>query len=213
VADLAVEIVGARADAFAAVPTLQWKLRMREETGAVVHTVALHVQVRIEPQRRHYSHEEQEALSDLFGEPARWGSTLHPFLWAHMDAMVSGFTGETEVEVPMACTYDFEVTGSKYLHSLGAGGEVPVVLLFSGTVFTKGETGFSAELVPWDLEGTYRLPVGEWRSLMDRYYPGDGWLRMPRRSIEALRRYRSRKALPTWEQTVEALLKQAGEDT
>lgn len=212
-AELQIAVVGARAEPYAAVPTLLWSLRLTEATGAVIHAMALHAQVRIEPARRRYEPAEQDGLADLFGESSRWGTTLHPFVWAHLDTTVGRWSGETVIDVPMACTYDFEVTGSKYLHALGPDGEVPVVLLFSGTVFTCGEHGFAAEPVPWDLEGEHRLPVAEWQAMMDRYYPGDGWLRMPRPTIDALRRYRSRQALPSWEQTIAALLKEAGEDT
>ena len=35
------------------------------------------------------------------------------------------------------------------------------MLLFSGTVFTRGETGFAVEQVPWHAGGdVHRLPVG-----------------------------------------------------
>ena len=31
---------------------------------------------------------------------------------------VQGFTGSTEVDLALPCTYDFEVVGSRYLHAL-----------------------------------------------------------------------------------------------
>ncbi len=68
---------------------------------------------------------------------------------------VQGFTGSTEVDLALPCTYDFEVTGSSYLHALGDG-DVPLDFLFSGTVFTRGGTGFGVEQVPWDREARYR---------------------------------------------------------
>jgi hypothetical protein len=192
---------------------LSFQLRLTESDGRPVHAVALRAQIRIEPKQRHYSAAEEERLEDLFGEPPRWGETLHPFLWAHVATTVPGFHGQTDVDLPMACTYDFEVAASKYLHSL-EGGEVPVVLLFSGTVFTKatnGSAGFSAEPVPWHLEAHYRLPVQVWRDVMDRYFPNSGWLRLPRETIDNLQRFRTARALPTWEQAIEVLLKEAGQ--
>jgi hypothetical protein len=210
-AELSAEIVDVRVEPYAAVPTLMWSLRLAESTGVRVHTIALHTQVRIEPQRRRYHQLEQDRLLDLFGEPSRWGDTLRPFLWTHVDTMVSGFEGETVVDLPMACTYDFDVAASKFLHGLD-GGEVPLVFLFNGTVFTKSDTGFAAELVPWHLECDYRLPVTLWREVMDRYFPGGGWLRLDRGTIDRLQRYRAEQALPTWEQAIAALLKAAGED-
>ena len=104
-------------------------------------------------------------LSALFGERERWADTLRPFLWMQTSTMVQGFTGITEVDLPLPCTYDFEVTGSRYLHAVGSG-EVPLALLFSGTVFTRGVSGFGVEQVPWDCEATYRLPVEVWQQMI-----------------------------------------------
>lgn len=210
-ADLSIEVIGVRSEPYAAIPTITWSLRFAEATGVRVHTIALHTQVRIEPQRRQYDNLERDRLLDMFGEAPQWSETLRPFVWTHVDTMVSGFDGEDIVEMPMVCTYDFEVAGAKYLHSLD-GGEVPLVFLFSGTVFTKGEAGFAAELVPWHLEGHYRLPVAVWRETMERYFPGGGWLRLDRATIDRLQRYRTEQAAPTWDQAVDALFKAAGEN-
>lgn len=210
-ADLSIDVVDVRVEPYAAVPTLIWSLRLREATGVRVHTIALHTQVRIEAQRRHYGDPERSRLLELFGDTPQWGESLRPFLWTHLDTMVSGFDDETIVDMPMACSYDFEVAGSKYLHSLDDG-EVPLLFLFSGTVFTRGGTGFAAEMVPWHLESHYRLPVALWRQTMDRYFPGGGWLRLDRSTIDRLQRYRAEQAIPTWEQAIAALLKAAGEE-
>ena len=110
----ALEIV---AEPYAAAPQLTARLRIEETTGATVHAIALRCQVRIEPQRRPYSDADLAELLGLFGDRSRWRDTLRPFPWMHCAAMVQGFTGTTEVDLPMPCTYDFEVTGSKYLHA------------------------------------------------------------------------------------------------
>ena len=84
--------------------------------------------------------------------------------------MVQGFTGATEVDLPLPCTYDFEVAAAKYLHAL-RDGDVPLLLLFSGTVFTRGATGFAVEQVPWDCEAaTAAGPV--WRGPDGPVLPG-----------------------------------------
>jgi Family of unknown function (DUF6084) len=207
-AELEIAVIGAEAERFAAVPTLTFKLRVTEASGEPVHAVALRAQIRIEPKQRHYTGIEEERLEDLFGEPSRWGETLHPFLWGHVATTVQGFEGQTDVDLPMVCTYDFEVAASKYLHAL-EDGAIPVVLLFSGTVFTKGAKGFAAQPVPWHLESHYRLPVSVWRDVMDRFFPNSGWIRLARETIDDLQRFRTERALPTWEQTIEVLLKEA----
>ena len=208
--DLVFDCTDARPERYAAVPTLQLKLRISETTGTQVHAIALRCQIRIEPQRRRYSAQEADGLLELFGEPPRWGDTLKPMQFATVSLMVPGFTGSCEVDLPVPCTYDFEVAAAKYLHALGDG-EVPLLLLFSGTVFTKGLSGFSVEQVPWPKEATYRLPVSVWREIMDRFFPGSGWIRIRRDTLDALQRVKAVRALTTWDDVLEALFKEAGE--
>jgi hypothetical protein len=210
-AELRIDVLGAAVERYAAVPTLRFRTRVQESTGATIHTIALRSQVRIEPQRRRYTPDEEGRLLEMFGETPLWGDSLKPFLWTHIDTMIGGFGGETMCELPITCTYDFEVAAAKYLHGL-AGGEVPLLFLFSGTVFIKGADGFAVELVPWHLESRFRLPVSVWRELMDAYFPNSGWLRLSCPTVDRLQRFKADRALPTWEETIEVLLKQAGED-
>jgi hypothetical protein len=209
VAELTLAVVGAETDRYAAVPTITFALSIEESTGAVVHAIALRTQIRIEPQRRRYGAAETDGLRDLFGEAGRWGDTLHPFLWTNVDTVVSGFTGRRDTDLAVTCTYDLEVAAGRYFHAL-ADGEIPLVFLFGGTVFTRGEAGFAAEPVAWSLESRYRMPARLWRETMDRYFPGSAWLRLPRDVIDRLGRFKTERALPTWDQAVDALLKEAG---
>jgi hypothetical protein len=206
---LAFEVVGARPEPHAAVPTIIMRLRVSETAGGAVHALALRCQIRIEPQRRRYGADEEERLYELFGEAPQWGDSLRPFLWTHVSTTLPGFSASTEFDLAVECSYDFEVTAAKYLHAL-AGGEIPLLLLFSGTVFTRGTSGFSAEPVGWDQEASYRLPVSVWRALMDLYFPNCGWLRIGRDTLDALQRFKASRALPTWDQALDQLLKEAG---
>jgi hypothetical protein len=209
---LAIEVLGARPEPHAAVPTMMLRMRIAEKAGGAVHAIALRCQIRIEPQRRRYTADEESRLYELFGDTPRWGDSLHPFLWTHIATTVTGFNGTTEVDLPVECSYDFEVAAAKYLHALGDG-DIPLLLLFSGTVFTRGSSGFTAEPVAWDLEAPFRLPVAVWRGVMDLYFPNSGWLRVSRETLDALQRFKSARALPTWDQAFEQLLKQAGEES
>ncbi len=199
------EVLDVVAQEHAAAPHLLFRLRVTEDSGAVVHAIALRCQLRIEPQRRPYDRREQAGLTDLFGTPDRYGATLKPFLWAHATAMVQGFEGVSELDLPVACTYDFDVAATKYLHAL-RGGDIPLVLLFSGTVFTRGGNGFTVEQLSWSLEASCLLPVSRWRDLMDHYFPAGGWIRLDRDTIDALAAYRSARGLTSWEQTLAELL-------
>lgn len=210
--ELAFAVLDAVPEQYGAAPTLLFRVRVTESTGTAVHAIALRAQVHIEPQRRKYAGSEADQLTDLFGTTDRWSTTLKPFLWTHTSAMVRGFTGSIDFDLPMPCTYDFEVAGSKYLHSL-AGGEVPLVLRFTGTVFTRGLNGFGVQQVPWHLEAAYRLPVRVWRDLMEVYFPGGGWIRLDRDTLDALVRYRSARGLTSWEQAIGELLPAPSEVT
>jgi hypothetical protein len=207
--ELSITVLDARADPYAAVPTLLFRLAIDEPSGDPVHTLALRAQIQLEPQRRRYSKEEEARLLELFGEQPQWGESLRPFLWTHASTMLTGFTGHTEVDLPVPCSYDFEVAAAKYLHSL-EDGEIPLVMLFSGTVFARRDGVVSVQPVPWHVEANYRLPVAVWRGLMDLYFPNSGWIRLRRDTIDALTRYKAERAIPTWEDAFELLLKEAG---
>jgi len=210
VTDLSFAVIDVVPESYAVVPNLQVRLRIDETTGAVVHAIALRCQVRIEPKRRRYSDEESAALHDLFGDRARWMETLKPFPWIQTAAMVQGFTARTEVDLVLPCTYDLEVTGTTYMHAL-RDGEVPLLLLFSGTVFTRGTSGFGVEQIAWDKEARYGMPVQVWRELMDQHFPGGGWLRLDRDNLDGLTRFKAERGLASWDATISALLAEAGQ--
>ncbi|KQX61351.1 MULTISPECIES: DUF6084 family protein [unclassified Streptomyces] len=200
---------GVRADRYAAGPTLVFRLRVTAADAARVHALALRCQIRIEPARRGYESAEADGLADLFGERSRWGSTLQPVQFAQISHMVPGFTGETETDLVVPCTYDMDIAATRYLDALTTG-EVPLLMLFSGTAFT-GEGGFRVEPVPWDREAAFRMPVATWREMVEQHFPGCGWLRLPRDTMAALLAYRSRHALPSWDATLKALLDDSGD--
>ncbi|MFD3885937.1 DUF6084 family protein [Streptomyces microflavus] len=205
--DLDFRCTGVRPEPFGASPTLLFDLRIEELDHQPVHAVALRCQIRIEPAQRTYAPDEVDMLGDLFGEPSRWSSTLKPLQFAHASITVPAFTGTTHVDLPVPCTYDTEVASASYFRAL-ARGEIPLLMLFSGTVFT-GRNGFRAEPVPWHKETSCLLPVDVWRELIESYFPGTGWLRLRKDTLESLRRYRSAHALPSWEQVFDELLASA----
>lgn len=204
------ECTGVEPDPYAAGPTLRFTVRVTEHSDTPLHTLALRCQIRIEPQRRAYGPEESELLTDLFGGRERWGDTLKPFQLAASTAMVAGFVGETDAVFEVPVSYDLDVSVGKYFQAL-RDGEVPLVLMFSGTVYGKGAQGLWVQQVPWHCEARYRMPVATWRSLMDRYFPGAGWLRLNRDTIDALTRFKTARGLATWDETLTALLEHTKE--
>ena len=202
---------GSRPEPHAAGPALQLDLRVEDGTGRRVHAVALRVQIRIDPRPRRYTAEETARLTDLFGEPNRWGDTLQPLQLATVPVLTPSFTNSTTVAVNVPLTYDLDIAAARYLHGLDEG-EIPLTLLFSGTMFYAGDTGVQLGLVPWHEEAENRLPVAVWRAAMDEHFPGSGWVRLRRDTLDRLAAFRSAHTLLSWDNAVERLLKEAESD-
>lgn len=203
--DLSFQIENAQATPNAAAPQIVFKVRITNSEPQPIHSIALRVQVQIEPVRRRYTSFEQEHLKELFGEPERWSKSLHSLLWANTNVSVQGFTGSTSVDVPVPCTFDFNVAVTKYIYGLEQG-ELPTTLLFSGTVFHAGGMGLQVAQIPWDKDASYRLPVRVWKEMMDLYYPNTAWIALRRDVFERLYEFKSRHGIPTWEQALERML-------
>jgi hypothetical protein len=205
--DLSFQIECAEVTAYSATPQLTFKLRLTSTTPEErIHTVALRCQLQIEVTRRRYTASDQQALLDLFGEPERWGQTLKNLLWTHASVVVPSFLGSTVADVPVPCTFDFNVAATKYFYGL-TDGEVPLNFLFSGTVFYAAADGsLQVAPIPWEKEARFRLPVKVWRQMMDSYYPNSAWLCLRRDVFERLYQYKVRRGIPTWEQALELVL-------
>jgi hypothetical protein len=209
--DLNFTVEKAVAVPYAAAPMLSFGLKISNADPGTIHTVALRCQIRIEPTRRRYEPAEQGGLHDLFGEPSRWGQTMHAMLWTHASIVVPPFEGSTTVDLPVPCSYDFNLAATKYFHALGDG-EVPLNLLFSGTIFYEGEDGaLQVSQISWEKEATFRLPVKTWKEMMDLYYPNTAWLCLRKNAFEALNQFKSSLSLPTWESAIERLLEDSRE--
>ncbi|MCM3900281.1 MAG: DUF6084 family protein [Pyrinomonadaceae bacterium] len=205
--DLNFQIEGAEAVPYSAAPLLAFKLRLSNaEAGELIQSIALRCQIQIESTHRKYGAQEQERLLDLFGAPERWSRTLRPMLWTHANVMVPPFKESTVVDLPVPCTFDFNVAATKYFAALTEG-DVPLNLMFSGSIFYEPTTaGLQVEQIPWDREAKYRLPVTVWREMMDLYYPNSAWLCLRRDVFEKLSRYKMDRGIPTWEQALESII-------
>jgi hypothetical protein len=206
--ELSFDVLDARPDVYGTDPTILFKLRIAETSGDPIHTMVVRVQIQIDAQLRRYDDATRERLSELFGERERWGETLRPFNWTHAATMLPGFRGSMETELAVPCTYDFDIAAAKYLHGL-RDGDVPLSFLFSGTVISRGATGYAVTQIPWHKECTYRLPVATWRQTVDLYWPGGGWLRVRTDTLDALLAYKARLGLTDWDATLGALLEGA----
>jgi hypothetical protein len=205
--DLSFQVEGAEAVPYAVAPLLALKLRVTNANSEEpIQTIALRCQLQLEVTRRHYKLEEQERLHDLFGEPERWGQTLRTMLWTHASINIPPFTGNIVVDLQVPCTFDFNVAATKYFAGL-EDGEIPIELLFSGTVFYETLDGaLQVAQISWESEAKYRLPVRVWQQMMDIYYPNSAWLNLRRDVFDRLYEYKRRRGILTWEQALEELL-------
>lgn len=211
--DLRFSVLDAGPVAHSAVPAIEFVVSV-DAGPAAVQSIQLRTQVRIAVARRPYDAQTQERLGELFGEASAWANTARSFLWADTSVSVPAFTGSTTIRVPIPCSYDMEVMATKYLHGIREG-NIPVELLFSGSVFYDSGAGLRVRQISWDSEAYHPLPARAWHDVMDRYFPGSAWLRLPAETFDRLREFRTQNSHLTWESTVDHLLRcaQGGGET
>lgn len=200
---------------YAAVPTIAARVNIvnlvKDEP---IQSVLLSCQVQLQPLGRTYSPAEEMRLLDLFGERESWGRTMNPLHWMNVVLKVPGFTGETAVDLPLPCSFDFDVAANKYFYGLEAG-SIAMKVMFSGTVFYPDEqNSMRIAQIPWDREVRFHLPVELWKRTMDAHYGNCAWLRVTREIFDRLYLYKTNQCSPTWDAALERLLNLAedGED-
>ena len=210
--ELSFQVDGAEVTPYAVAPLLTFRLRATNVSpDEAIHNVVLRCQIQIESTRRKYDPEEEQRLRDLFGEPQRWGQTLRAMLWTHANVVIPPFAGETVIDLPVTCTYDFNLAVTKYFYALEQG-EIPLNFLFSGTVFYQDGEALQVAPISWSKEARFRLPVATWRHLMETYYPNLAWLQLRQDVFDRLYRYKVRHGIATWEQLMERILSAADEE-
>ena len=154
-----------------------------------MHSVALRTQFRIEPRNRKYAPQEQARLVDLFGEPARWGENAQPAAARHGGhSQWPGSRTRHRHRSTVPLTYDLDIASTKFCHGL-ADGEIPLLLLFAGTVYYSGRRpACRSGRCRGSEEATFRLPVATWRAAMDDHYPGSTFIRLSGCDVDALAR-------------------------
>lgn len=211
--ELSFEVVGAEVPRFAAVPALNFKLRLVNANAQErISTVMLRCQIQLAVTQRRYSPAAQARLLEVFGEPKRWGETLHNLLWTHVGIVVPRFSESITVDLPVPCTYDFEVVSTKYFDAL-EDGDIPLTFLFSGTIFYENKEGrVQVAQISWSQEASYRLPVATWQAMIQRYYPNSAWLRLSKDVFDQLYIYKATHGFPTWEETIVHLMQASSEE-
>ncbi len=208
--ELDFKITGVEAANYGIVPLLHFKLEITNQRETeTIQSILLQAQVQLQPTQRAYQPAEKEKLGELFGTPDRWGQTLRARLWTHATANVRQFRGKTEALLAVPCSYDLNVSATKYFYGL-EGGEVPLLFLFSGTIFYEGADGrLQIQQVSWNCESAYRMPLATWQAMMDEHYPNSAWLALDRGLFDRLYAFRRQEGLVDWDQTIARLLEEA----
>ncbi|MFT3864470.1 MAG: DUF6084 family protein [Solirubrobacterales bacterium] len=196
----------ARVSRLAAAPTLVFDLDVTDRSEREIFTIALAVQIAIEPARRAYDDETRERLTELLGEAGRIGAPTRTVPWASVDVLVQPFRGSGSVAVPVPCGYDLEIAATNYFRSL-SDGEVPLVFHFNGSVYYTGDDGrLQIVQISWEESADFRMPIAAWQRMIDAYYPNRGWVPAGAETIERLRRFKLEHGLPSYEAALERLL-------
>ncbi|HEY3778819.1 MAG TPA: DUF6084 family protein [Rhizomicrobium sp.] len=204
--ELDFSVADVEVERYAVSPALRFHVVAANRSGVAIENLALQCQLRIEPGRRTYHEGEHERLRDLFGDAPRWGKTLKSFLWAIVPASVPVFAESTVFDLVVPCSFDFNVAATKYFHGL-KDGEVPLTLLFSGSVFYRDSNDrLQIGQIPWSNEARHRLPVRLWQEMFDRYYPDAVWLQVGRDTFEKLDLLKQQNGLPSLEHALGHLL-------
>jgi hypothetical protein len=205
--DLDFRVTGVEPATRGMVPLLLFHLEVTNTPAdESIQSAALQVQIQFQCPQRAYSGAEKERLADLFGAPERWGQTLRNRLWTLANTTLGPFCGVATARLPVPCTFDLNVSAAKYLYALEEG-EVPLLFLFSGTVFYSAQDGrLQAQRISHEKECAWRMPAQVWRGLMDHHWPNSAWITLHRDVFDRLCEFKRRNGFPTWEQTLERLL-------
>lgn len=198
--------------AYTAAPTMVFSGIAADPRRHEIQSIALTVQVMIDPARRGYDAETRERLAELFGPPAEWTPSTQGLAWARVSALVPAFVCSTGFALELPCTYDLEVAAAKYFYAL-ADGHVPLSFHFNGTVFYRGPDGrLQVVPVPWSATAQFEMPVAAWRAMIADHYPGGGWVRVSDESLARLNARRARRGLPSFEACLTELLSDSEPD-
>jgi hypothetical protein len=195
---------------YAAVPTIVARVHISNSAeNEMIQSISLNCQVQLQPLGRVYSKVEEVRLLDLFGERENWSRTMKPLHWLNLVVKVPPFICDTDIDVQLPCSLDFDVAANKYFYGLDAG-SIATTIMFSGTIFyTDGQRTMQIAQIPWDREARFQLSVEVWKNAIDAHYPDSAWLRLPRDTFDRLYRYKVTHGIPMWQEVLERLLNQS----
>ena len=172
--ELVFDCIDARADRYAAVPTLQLQAADRgDHRRAQVHAIALRCQIRIEPPAAPL---QPTSEADGLARPVRRAGPLgrHAQADAVRHRLADGARLHRQRRDRPAGALHLRLRGGRLqvLPRPRATARSRCCCCSAARCSPRARSGFAVEQVPWHKEARYRLPVAVWREMMDRYFPG-----------------------------------------
>ena len=175
-----------------------------------MRSILLDVQVQIAARRRSLRRGGEGRAAELFGDPGDGRRRCGPAVAAHDAGRPPASRARRSSSFACPCTYDFEVTATKYFQALGDG-EVPLEFLFSGTAFYAAGDGRSG--------GADRLGQGSGVPAAGVASGAGRWTTTSPAApgcassgtLRAALRVPGAEHAPGWEQIVDSLLRREGE--
>ncbi|MEU6130456.1 DUF6084 family protein [Saccharopolyspora sp. NPDC047091] len=155
-------VLGAEPIRSGAGPALRFLLGVEAPPEVRVRSISLVAALRIVPARRRYDTAEAIRLTEVFGAPERWSTTMRALPWSRTSTVVGPFRGNTGAALPVAC--DADAVAAQYFHAV-RDGEVPLEFRFGGTLFYLGAGGalHAARLSRAGVAG-FALPAALWHA-------------------------------------------------
>ncbi len=204
--NLEFQITGVEAAPPGIAPVLNFHLAVNNRSlTEEVRAVMLQVEIQIQAGRRNYNSREKEKLCEIFGPPERWSQTIRNRLWTVTHAKLGKFSGTTKAILPVACTFDLNVTATKYFYGI-EDGPVPLQFGFKGTVFYAASDGWLQAQPIQDKECVFPMPPRVWRETLDEHFPNSAWLSLHRDVFDRLYAFKRQRGIPSWDEAVELLL-------
>ena len=155
----------------------------------VVHAIALRAQIRIEPQRRPYDAGEQDGLADLFGTPDRCAEHAQAVPLDPRRRDGAGLHRARRGRPAGAVHLRLRGQRPRSTCTRCGDGEVPLRAAVQRHGLHPRRDRLRGRAA---VRGRSRRGAGcrcaSWRELMDLYFPGGGWIRLDRDTIDALAR-------------------------
>jgi hypothetical protein len=206
VPNLEFQITGVEAAPRGISPLLNFHLSVSNRSlTEEVRAIMLQVDIQIQSTRRSYNAREKEKLCEIFGPAERWTQTIRNRLWTVTHAKLGKFSGSTKTILPVTCTFDLNVTATKYFYAI-EDGSVPLQFGFSGTVFYAASDGWLQAQQIEGKECVFPMPPRVLRELFDEHFPNCAWLYLRRDVFDRLYALKRQRGFSSWEETIESLL-------